>query len=134
MTGAGLRGKVILVSGAARPPGMGCATARLAAEAGANVVCADIIGSGDTGYAASGVFDGVVAEVEQAARQGGGRVLALPMRPDTAAGDWAGIVGQTVSAFGCLDACCVMNGATGPRRATGRWRSFQRRRCGAASR
>jgi NAD(P)-dependent dehydrogenase (short-subunit alcohol dehydrogenase family) len=113
MTTAGLRGKVILVSGAARPPGMGCATARLAAETGADVVCADIIGSGDTGYAAPEVFDSVVAETEQAAKQGGGRVLALPMRPDATAGDWADIVGQTVSAFGRLDACCVMNGATG---------------------
>jgi NAD(P)-dependent dehydrogenase (short-subunit alcohol dehydrogenase family) len=111
---AGLRGKVILVSGAARPPGMGCATARLAAEAGADVICADIIGSRDTGYAASDVFDGVIAEVEQAAEKGGGRVLALPMRPDTTAGDWADVVGHTVSAFGGLDACCIMNGATGP--------------------
>jgi len=109
----GLRGKVILVSGAARPPGMGCATARLAAEAGADVVCADIIGSGDTGYAAPDVFDSVVAETEEAARRGGGRVLALPMRPEAASGTWADIVDRTVAAFGRLDACCVMNGATG---------------------
>jgi NAD(P)-dependent dehydrogenase (short-subunit alcohol dehydrogenase family) len=113
----GLRGTVILVSGAARPPGMGCATARLAAEAGADVVCADTIGSGgsgDTGYADRDVFDSVVAETEEAAKRGGGRVLALPMPPHAAAGDWAGIVDQTVAEFGRLDACCVMNGAAGP--------------------
>jgi NAD(P)-dependent dehydrogenase (short-subunit alcohol dehydrogenase family) len=110
---AGLRGKVILISGAARPPGLGCAAARLAAAAGADVVCADVIGAGDTGYAAPDVFDSVVAETEQAARQGGGRVLALPMRPDAAAADWADIVDRAHRAFGRLDGCCVMNGATG---------------------
>jgi NAD(P)-dependent dehydrogenase (short-subunit alcohol dehydrogenase family) len=108
----GLRGKAVLVSGAARPPGIGFATARLAAAAGADVACADILGSGDTGYAAPEVFDRVVAEVADAAKTGGGRVLALPTRPGETP-DWSGAVNATVSAFGALDACCVLNGATG---------------------
>jgi NAD(P)-dependent dehydrogenase (short-subunit alcohol dehydrogenase family) len=108
----GLSGKAVLVSGAARPPGMGFATARLAAAAGADVACADILGSGDTGYADPEVFDRVIAEVEEAAKLGGGRVLALPVRPGEVP-DWGGVVDATVSAFGGLDACCVLNGATG---------------------
>ena len=107
-----LRGRVVLVSGAARPPGMGCATARLAALAGADVICADVIGSGDTGYAAPDVFDSVVADVEQAAAEGGGRVLAVRRRSSDQA-DWTATVDASVARFGRLDACCVMNGATG---------------------
>jgi NAD(P)-dependent dehydrogenase (short-subunit alcohol dehydrogenase family) len=108
-----LRGKVVLISGAARPPGMGYEAARLAARAGADLVCADIIGSGDTGYAAPDVFDSVVSEVEEAATLGGGRVLALRQRADDRSG-WEAIVGESVAKFGRLDACCIMNGATGP--------------------
>jgi NAD(P)-dependent dehydrogenase (short-subunit alcohol dehydrogenase family) len=110
-----MRGRVVLVSGAARPPGIGCATATLLAAAGANVACADLIGTGstaNTGYADPAVFDGVIADVERAAA-GGGRVRAIRQ---AAAGHegYAAIVDETLAEFGRLDACCILNGATGP--------------------
>jgi NAD(P)-dependent dehydrogenase (short-subunit alcohol dehydrogenase family) len=112
MTDAGMRGRVVLVSGAARPPGMGCATAVLLAAAGADVACADLTGSGDTGYADPDVFDSVIADTERAAAEGGGRVLAIRQRETGAAG-YSAIVDETLAKFGRLDACCVLNGATG---------------------
>jgi NAD(P)-dependent dehydrogenase (short-subunit alcohol dehydrogenase family) len=112
MSDAGMRGRAVLVSGAARPPGMGCATAALLAAAGADVACADLTGSGDTGYADPDVFDSVIADTERAAAEGGGRVLAIRQRETGAAG-YSAIVDETLAKFGRLDACCVLNGATG---------------------
>lgn len=155
-----MRGKTVLVSGAARAPGMGHATAVLLAAAGADVACADLIGTGagptgagadligtgagptgtgagptgtgagspartetgrsgggrddtaHTGYADPAVFDSVIADVERAAADGGGRVMAI--RQASSGGDgYAAIVAETLAAFGRLDACCIMNGATG---------------------
>jgi NAD(P)-dependent dehydrogenase (short-subunit alcohol dehydrogenase family) len=109
---AGLGGQVVLVSGAARPPGLGRATARLLAAAGADVVCADVVGAGDTGLADPDAFDHMVADVEAAAASGGGQVFAV--RQDEVGGaGYAAVVDAAVSRFGRLDACCVLNGATG---------------------
>lgn len=109
-----MRGRAVLVSGAARPPGIGRATATLLAAAGADVACADLIRTGsmdNTGHADPAVFDEVIADVERAAA-GGGRVR--PIRQSVAGGDgYAAIVDETVTAFGRLDACCILNGATG---------------------
>jgi NAD(P)-dependent dehydrogenase (short-subunit alcohol dehydrogenase family) len=126
-----MRGRVVLVSGAARPPGIGCATAALLAAAGADVACADLVSTGpfgtgaggasaggasaggaggaNTGYADPAVFDSVIADVERA---GGGRVLAI-RQATVGPGGYAAIVDQTVASFGRLDACCILNGATG---------------------
>jgi NAD(P)-dependent dehydrogenase (short-subunit alcohol dehydrogenase family) len=101
------------VSGVARPPGIGRATALRLASAGATVACADVVGAQvrDTGVVSLALFDQVVAEVREAAAGGGGDVLRLPH--DDAAESWPGLVDATVSAFGRLDTCCVLNGVTG---------------------
>ena len=54
---------VVLVSGVARAPGIGYATALQLADTGADLVCADLVGSGDTGYASSETFEAVLAEI-----------------------------------------------------------------------
>ena len=110
-----MRGRVVLVSGAARPPGIGRATATLLAASGASVVCADLLGTGrtaNTGHADPAVFDSVIADVERAAVGGGGRVRAIRQAAQGREG-YARIVDETMAAFGRLDACCILNGATG---------------------
>jgi NAD(P)-dependent dehydrogenase (short-subunit alcohol dehydrogenase family) len=106
-------GRVVLVSGVARPPGIGRATALRLARAGATVACADVIGEQvrDTAVVPAVLFDQVVAEITAAAAGGGGDVLRLPH--DEAAGSWPGLVDATVGAFGRIDICCVLNGVTG---------------------
>ena len=106
-------GRVVLVSGVARPPGIGRATALRLARAGATVACADVVSEqvSDTAVVPAALFDQVVGEV-RAAAGGGGDVLPLPH--DDAAGSWPALVDATVGAFGQIDICCVLNGVTGP--------------------
>jgi NAD(P)-dependent dehydrogenase (short-subunit alcohol dehydrogenase family) len=106
-------GRTILVSGVARPPGIGRATALRLASAGATVACADVVSEQvrDTAAVPAALFDRVVSEVREAAAGGGGDVLRLPH--DDAAGSWPVLVDAAVSAFGGLDTCCVLNGVTG---------------------
>jgi NAD(P)-dependent dehydrogenase (short-subunit alcohol dehydrogenase family) len=110
--------RAVLVSGVARPPGIGRATALLLAETGADLVCADLVGSGDTGYASADTFDEVVAEVTVRAAEFGGRVVA---HRQEAVGEpaWSAIVERTVAEFGRLDCCCILNGVTGPNAGNG---------------
>jgi NAD(P)-dependent dehydrogenase (short-subunit alcohol dehydrogenase family) len=103
---------VVLISGVARPPGIGRATALLMADLGADLVCADLVGSGDTGYAMPDAFGQVLSEVTARAAAQGGRVLAVA-QVGVAEADWAGLVTQAVDVFGHLDWCCILNGATG---------------------
>lgn len=107
-------GRIVLVSGVARPPGIGRATALRLASAGATVACADVVSEQvrDTAAVPAALFDRVVAEVQEAATGGGGEVLPLPH--DDAAGSWPDLVDATITAFGRLDNCCVLNGVTGP--------------------
>ncbi|MCW2550130.1 MAG: hypothetical protein JWN96_4590 [Mycobacterium sp.] len=119
MQSGGARRSVVLVSGVARPPGIGRATALLMADLGADLVCADLVGSGDTGYATPEAFEQVLSEVTARAGEHGGRVLALRQVGIDEA-DWSGLVTQTVSAFGGLDWCCILNGATGSDAGDGR--------------
>jgi NAD(P)-dependent dehydrogenase (short-subunit alcohol dehydrogenase family) len=104
---------VVIISGVARPPGIGRATALLIAETGANLVCADLVGIGDTGYASPVTFDEVVAEVTTRASEFGGRVIA---HRQASLGEpaWSAVVERTVAEFGRLDGCCILNGVTGP--------------------
>ena len=106
-------GRVVLVSGVARPPGIGRATALRLARAGATVACADVVSEqvSDTAVVPAALFDQVVGEV-RAAASGGGDVL--PLSHDDAAGSWPDLVDATVGAFGRIDICCVLNGVTGP--------------------
>jgi acyl-CoA synthetase (AMP-forming)/AMP-acid ligase II len=106
-----LAGRVAIVSGVARPPGVGRATALRLATAGAHVVCAELVGghggTPDTGSAPRLLFDRVVDEVRAA---GPGEVLAVPM---AGPGGWDALAAAAVDRFGGLDICCALNGATG---------------------
>ncbi len=79
-------GKVALVSGAGR--GIGAATARLLAEAGARVAVTDVDESG-------------AQEVAQSIREAGGEAIALPLDV-TLESAWERALGQTGEALGGL--------------------------------
>lgn len=106
------RRPVALVSGVARPPGIGYATALRLAEMGADLLCADLVGSGDTGYATDEAFDDVVAEVTDRAAGHGGRVVAHRLE-SLEKQDISTLIAHTLDTFGGLDWCCILNGATG---------------------
>ncbi len=103
---------VVLICGVARPPGIGYATALQLADLGADLVCADLVGSGDTGYATGEVFDDVLAEVTERAARCGGRVVAHRLE-GLGEQEISTLLAHTIDAFGRLDWCCVLNGATG---------------------
>lgn len=106
------RRPVALVSGVARPPGIGHATALLLADAGADLVCAELVGNGDTGYATEATFDAVVSEVTERAARRGGRVVAHRMQ-SLDSQEITGLFTRVADSFGGLDWCCILNGATG---------------------
>lgn len=104
-----LVGQTAVVSGVARPPGIGRATALRLARAGAHVACVEFVGDGaDTGTADRDRFDHIVAEIDAA---GEGQVLAYPLDEPA---DWDAVVATVRDRFGGLDICCALNGATGP--------------------
>ncbi len=113
-----MAGKVALVMGAARKPGMGRATCRLLARAGAAVVCADNVvdpaqpnlGS-DTTFVTAAELEAVAGEV----RALGGRAVAVALdASDQRSVDAA--ISRTVMEFGRLDICCHLGGGTAPDR------------------
>jgi NAD(P)-dependent dehydrogenase (short-subunit alcohol dehydrogenase family) len=106
------RRPIALVSGVARPPGIGHATALLLADAGADLLCADLVGSGDTGYAATATFDAVIAEISERAEERGGRVVAHRMA-SLESSEIAALFTHATDSFAGLDWCCLLNGATG---------------------
>jgi NAD(P)-dependent dehydrogenase (short-subunit alcohol dehydrogenase family) len=123
MSGEGpFGGQVAVVSGVARPPGIGRATALRLAAGGAQVVCADLVtpdanaDTNDTGSAPADRFERIVAEVGAA---GPGEVLAVA-QSGTGAADWDGLVRAAVDRYGRLDICCALGGATGPDAGDGR--------------
>jgi NAD(P)-dependent dehydrogenase (short-subunit alcohol dehydrogenase family) len=101
--------RVALVSGVARPPGIGRAVALRLAAAGYRLVCADLVTADpqDTGHVTPEAFDTVMAEL----RSTGALVHAIAQVEDP---DWAGLVAATIERCGRLDVCCALNGATGP--------------------
>lgn len=109
-------GRVALVSGVARPPGIGRATALRLARAGYLLACADLVAEApaDTAQTTAAAFDEVVAEIEQAAHEADGAVLAVPQPDAPDAASWQSLVSATVERFGRLDVCCVLNGVSGP--------------------
>jgi NAD(P)-dependent dehydrogenase (short-subunit alcohol dehydrogenase family) len=109
-----LRGKAILVVGAARPPGIGRATAVRLARAGASLVLADAVASTEeaaagTGQVSAEVLHTVAAEVSSIAGRDVPAMLVDPTDP--------GSVDELVAAaeryLGRLDSCCNLVGATG---------------------
>ena len=115
---AGLEGKVAFVTGAARAPGMGRATALRLARDGADVVCVDQA-PGDTDERDSdGVAAGALDAVADEIRQLGRRAMTFELDPtDVTAVQEA--VNATVDQLGRLDVCCHFAGGTGPRLGTG---------------
>jgi NAD(P)-dependent dehydrogenase (short-subunit alcohol dehydrogenase family) len=118
MRGDDLTGKVALVAGAVRKPGIGRATILRLAEMGAAVVCADSVADetdidprGDTIKVSANDLRAVVAEVEAA----GGRAVAVNLdQSDRESIDNA--VRRAVMEFGRLDILCHLGGGTSPER------------------
>jgi NAD(P)-dependent dehydrogenase (short-subunit alcohol dehydrogenase family) len=123
MTGR-FAGKVAVVAGCARPPGMGYATALRLARGGASVVCADAVGdpsagiegSYDTGIVTAEVLESVTAEVAAA---GDGSAVSYHAEPFDQS-SWAGAAALAMATFGRIDICCSLMGATGPNAGDGR--------------
>ncbi len=111
-------GKVAVVAGCARPPGIGHATAFRLARAGASVVCADAVGDTTTGIAGSYDTGIVTAEVLKSVRAdiaaaGDGSVVSYQADPFDQS-SWPGAAALAVATFGRVDICCSLMGSTGP--------------------
>jgi NAD(P)-dependent dehydrogenase (short-subunit alcohol dehydrogenase family) len=111
-------GKVALVAGCARPPGIGHATALRLARGGARVACVDAVGTlppewgpgaYDTGFVPHELLEQVAAEVGSA----GAGAAAFPVDPFDQT-SWAAAVQDVVARFGGVDICCALMGTTGP--------------------
>lgn len=108
-------GKVALVAGCARPPGMGYATALRLARGGATVACVDAVGPQpdggyDTGIVSADLLAEITAEVDAA---GPGQVLSVAADPYDQT-SWERAADSVVARFGRIDLCCALMGTTGP--------------------
>jgi NAD(P)-dependent dehydrogenase (short-subunit alcohol dehydrogenase family) len=113
-------GKVAWVAGAARPPGIGRATAVALARLGADVACVDMVDDAAAGAEQSFRVPLAALEVTAAAVRGEGRrALVLPIDvTDAEAVDAS--VATTVAELGRLDVGCNLSGGTGPDLGNGR--------------
>jgi NAD(P)-dependent dehydrogenase (short-subunit alcohol dehydrogenase family) len=113
-----LDGKVALVTGAVRRPGIGRASIRRLAELGAAVVCCDQLAApgddapaDDTTVVPASQLDDLVRELTGAGH------AAVAVDVDIAdRGSVQAAVGRAVSEFGRLDICCHLGGGTSPER------------------
>jgi NAD(P)-dependent dehydrogenase (short-subunit alcohol dehydrogenase family) len=108
-------GKIALVAGCARPPGIGYATALRLARKGATVICVDAVGDQpdggyDTGIVTAALLDDVTAEVAAVA---GAPVLSVPADPYDQS-SWERAAATVLDRFGRVDICCALMGTTGP--------------------
>ena len=108
-------GKIALVAGCARPPGIGHATALRLARKGATVVCVDAVGDQpqggyDTGIVTAALLDEVTAEVAAVATA---PVMAVAAEPYDQL-SWERAATAVVERFGRVDICCALMGTTGP--------------------
>jgi NAD(P)-dependent dehydrogenase (short-subunit alcohol dehydrogenase family) len=116
LDGRVLEGKVALVTGAVRKPGIGRATIKRLAAMGAAVVCCDHVApddeaARDTAVVPVSLLSGLVAELTAA----GARAVAV----DVDVADRASVeraVIRAVMEFGRLDICCHLGGGTSPER------------------
>lgn len=106
-------GKVAWVAGAARPPGIGRATAIGLARLGADVACVDIVDDAAGPEQSFRVSRAALESTAQAVRAEGRRALVLSVDvTDAAAVDAS--VAATVAELGRLDIGCNLSGGTGP--------------------
>jgi NAD(P)-dependent dehydrogenase (short-subunit alcohol dehydrogenase family) len=108
-------GKIALVAGCARPPGIGHATALRLARKGATVICVDAVGNQpeggyDTGIVTAALLEGVTAEVAAVAAA---PVVAVATDPYDQL-SWERAATAVVERFGRVDICCALMGTTGP--------------------
>jgi NAD(P)-dependent dehydrogenase (short-subunit alcohol dehydrogenase family) len=130
-------GKVAVVAGCARPPGIGHAAALRLARGGAAVVCADAVGDAtmaaarldgpepaaggragdapggaryDTGIVTGEVLESVTSEVVAA---GDGSAISVAADPFDQS-SWEAAAAAAIREFGRVDICCALMGTTGP--------------------
>ena len=117
-------GKVAVVAGCARPPGIGYATALRLARGGASVACIDATGAVppewgpgayDTGFVDPSLLEEVSAEVRAA---GPGDATAFAVDPFDQH-SWAAAASDAIARFGRVDVCCSLMGTTGPKAGDG---------------
>ena len=117
-------GKVALVAGCARPPGIGYATALRLARAGASVACVDAVGTipaewgpdaYDSGFVAPALLDEITAEVNAAGR---GTAVSFATDPFDQR-SWEVAASKALARFGQIDICCSLMGTTGPHAGNG---------------
>ncbi|MEX2255380.1 MAG: SDR family oxidoreductase, partial [Acidimicrobiia bacterium] len=108
-----LAGTVAWVAGAARPPGIGRATAIQLARLGADIACVDVVDDMAAPEQSYRVPRAALEETAAAVRAEGRRALVLPVElADPEAVDAA--VTATVDALGRVDISCNLSGGTGP--------------------
>lgn len=109
----GFAGKVAWVAGAARPPGIGRATAVQLARLGADVACVDVVKDtpdAEQSYEVSrDALEATAAAVEAEGRRA--TVLAVDLADPRAV---ESSVRDTIEQLGRLDVCCNLSGGTGP--------------------
>jgi NAD(P)-dependent dehydrogenase (short-subunit alcohol dehydrogenase family) len=110
---ASFGGRVALVTGAARPRGIGRATALLLAEAGADVACLDLAGpyaeAPAHGTASAGDLEDVVARIQAMGRR------AIAVQADVSDADQVEDAVQAASdALGTITAVANVAGGSGP--------------------
>ena len=115
-----MAGKVALVTGAARPRGIGRATALRLARAGADVVCVDIARPYDEapahGTGSADDLAGVVDEIEALGRR------AVAARADISQADQVEDAVQTATdALGLITLVANVAGGSGPDSGSDRW-------------
>ena len=106
-------GKVAWVAGAARPPGIGRATAIGLARLGADVACVDMVDASAGPKQSFRVTQAALEATADAVRAEGRRALVLPVDVTDAAAVEASVA-TTISDLGRLDVGCNLSGGTGP--------------------
>ena len=112
-------GKVAVVAGCARPPGIGYATALRLARGGASVACVDAVGTippewganaYDTGFVSRDLLEQVTAEVAAAGPATAAAFATDPFDQTS----WEAAASMAIARFGQVDICCSLMGTTGP--------------------